>query len=313
MKIRLGYVSIPVTLDHVTPSSQVTYTYYQKKEIHEANKHLDKVIQSNFSDLEKILYYNYQNEIHFYRLTSNLIPLITHPKVDYEVYKRYQQQFLRIGSLIQKYDIRVDVHPNAYCVLNSTKKEVVESSINILKTAYNMFLCMQIEGKIILHVGSGTYSKKAGMNRFIKHFRMLPKTLQRLIVLENDDKLYNASEVLMICEVLQIPMVLDYHHHICNPCEEKIEDLLDRIYLTWKKESFNPKMHFSSPKNKKEKRSHHDYINPEDFLSFLKILKEKKQDVDIMIEAKAKDEAMFRLIRNLKYHDIKVIGTSIIL
>jgi len=117
MKIRLGYVSVPLSLENVTPSSQMTYTYYQKKELNEANRHLDKIIKSNFSDLEKILYYNYQNDIHFYRLTSNLIPLITHPKVDYEVYNRYQKEFLKIGKLIHQYDIRVDVHPNAYCVL----------------------------------------------------------------------------------------------------------------------------------------------------------------------------------------------------
>ena len=37
------------------------------------------------------------------------------------------------------------------------------------------------------------------------------------------------------------------------------------------------------------------------FLKFLNILKKEKQDIDIMIEAKKKDEALFRLIRQLKY------------
>ena len=60
-------------------------------------------------------------------------------------------------------------------------------------------------------------------------------------------------------------------------------------------------MHFSSPKSKKEYRAHHEYINVNDFIDFLQILSSYQQDIDIMLEAKGKDEALFRLIRELKY------------
>ena len=65
-------------------------------------------------------------------------------------------------------------------------------------------------------------------------------------------KHYVVNMVLYICETLKIPMVLDYHHYLCNNENEKIEDYLPRILNKWKKEKLNPKMHFSSPKNKKE-------------------------------------------------------------
>lgn len=64
-----------------------------------------------------------------------------------------------------------------------------------------------------------------------------------------------------------------------------------------------PKIHFSSPKNKRESRSHNDYIDTNSFIQFLNILKQKNQDVDIMLESKAKDDALFRLVRELKYHE----------
>ena len=54
-------------------------------------------------------------------------------------------------------------------------------------------------------------------------------------------------------------------------------------------------------KLKKEFRAHHDYINVEEFIKLLNILKKYQQDVDIMIEAKMKDEALFRLMRELRY------------
>lgn len=313
MKINLGYVSVPKTLDKITASSTITYSYYKNLTDEEKILKLDQVIKSNFSDLEKILYYNYQNDILFYRLTSNMIPLETHPEVNYEVYNRYSDYFYKIGLLIRKYNIRVDIHQSSFCVLNSTRDDVVASSFIMLQNAYNMFQKFNISGKIVMHVGSATYGKKAGINRFIKNFKKLPKEIQRMIIVENDDKLYNVEDVLVICEALHIPCVLDYHHHICNPSKTNIEDLLDRIFSTWKDESLKPKMHFSSPKSKKEKRAHHEYIKLDDFIIFLRLLKNKNRDVDIMIEAKAKDEAVFRLIRGLKYKNINVSGTTIII
>ena len=95
-------------------------------------------------------------------------------------------------------------------------------------------------------------------------------------------------------------MCLDYHHYKCNNESEDIKEYLPRIINTWKKEKLRPKMHFSSPKSKKEFRAHHAYINPNDFIEFLSILKPLNKDVDIMLECKAKDEALFRLTRNLK-------------
>ena len=96
-------------------------------------------------------------------------------------------------------------------------------------------------------------------------------------------------------------MILDYHHHICNHDELDINDYLKDILSSW--HNATPKMHFSSPKNKTKKdfRSHNDYINVDAFINFIDILKPFNHDVDIMIEAKAKDEALFRLVRELKY------------
>ena len=96
-------------------------------------------------------------------------------------------------------------------------------------------------------------------------------------------------------------MVLDYHHYICNSGEVNISDYYERIFSTWK--NIIPKIHFSSPKNKTKKdiRTHHDYINPDDFISFIDSIKHLNFNIDVMLEAKAKDEALFKLVRYLKY------------
>ena len=75
MKIRLGYVAISNALGKkVTSSSNVTYKTYSKITSEEKKiEKLKSITHSNFEGLEKILRYNIENDIHFYRLTSALI------------------------------------------------------------------------------------------------------------------------------------------------------------------------------------------------------------------------------------------------
>lgn len=298
MKIRLGYVAISLTLD-ITTSKTVTYTNYQK--IKDKDKKLDTIIKQNLNALKEILKYNYKNDIHFYRLSHKLIPLSSHPKVNFDYITPYKKTWQEIGKLIKEYNIRVDAHPDQFCVLNSNNQTVVENTTQTLKYVSNIFKAMKIEGKTVLHVGGAYNNKEAAIKKFKTNFKKLNKEIKDMIILENDDKTYNIKDTLNICEELNIPMVLDYHHYICNNEGENIEDYLPRILKTWDNQTLKPKMHFSSPKNKKEKRSHSEYINPEDFIKFINIIKKYHQDIDVMLECKAKDEALFRLVRALKY------------
>lgn len=306
MKIRLGYVSISKTLD-ISTSKTITYTEFIKN--NDFNK-LDNIIKENLCNLEKIIDYNIKNNVHFYRLTSKLIPLATLEEVDFDYIEGYKDYYKRIGDKIKKYNIRVDTHPDQFCVLNSTKKEIVESSINILKYHYNILNALGIENKIIiLHIGSSVLGKYNSIKRFINNFNKLPNYLKKCIALENDDKIYNIKDCLELCEFLNIPMVLDYHHHICNNDGIDINLYLKRIFNTW---NDTPKMHFSSPKNKTKKdfRTHHEYIDIDDFISFLDKIKLLNTNLDIILECKAKDEALFRLVRLLKYHDFEFIDET---
>lgn len=298
MKVRLGYVAISTTLDGTSSSSLMTYSHYKKLGSVRGNEKLDKIILSNFDDLKKILTYNIKNSITFYRMTSNLIPLGTHPEVNIDIAK-YKSQFEEIGEIINTNNMRVDTHPDQFCVLNSIKDSVVIASIHMLVFHQYLFKLMNYEGRMILHIGSGTDGKKKSIKRFEDAFNALDDNLKKMIILENDDKVFNVSNTLSLCEKLKIPMVLDYHHHFCNNNGKKIEDYIVRIFDTWS--DLNPKLHFSTPKSKKEKRSHNDYVDVDAFVNFLERIKFTKRDIDIMIEAKAKDEALFKLVRLLKY------------
>jgi len=308
MKIRLGYACLPVGLN-TTASSIMTYSYYKRLGKINGDLKLNSIILSNLNSLEEILKYNIRNDIIFFRMTSNLIPLGTHPDVDFEVFEKYKKEFKNLGKIIKNNNLRVDMHPDQFCVLNSINADVVKSTINILEFNQKMYKYMNLESKLVLHIGSKVGGKRESINRFIYNFNNLNDSLKKIIVLENDDKVYNIRNVLKVCNKLDIPMVLDYHHFLCNKNNEKIEDFIQKIFSTWKNET--PKIHFSSPKNKKEFRTHNDYIDAKSFIEFIEKIKFINRDFDIMIEAKAKEEALFRLIRQLKYYGYDIKSTTI--
>ena len=299
MKIRLGYACISKTLSNVTTSSTVTYTTFQKNKDY---KKIDTAIKSNLNALKEILTYNIKNNIHFFRLSSKLIPLATKSDVIFDYIDPYKDYYNSIAKIIKDNKLRIDFHPDEFCVLNSTKSEVVKNSIAILEYHYNLLKALEIKNKIlVLHIGGNTFGKKNSISRFINNFNTLSKEIQESIAIENDDKIFNIRDCVYISKNINVPVILDYHHHICNHDELDINDYLKDILSSW--HNATPKMHFSSPKNKTKKdfRSHNDYINVDAFINFIDILKPFNHDVDIMIEAKAKDEALFRLVRELKY------------
>lgn len=299
MKIRLGYVAISKAIDEST-SKTITYTNFIK-----GNKNinrLNEIIDSNLSSLINILNYNIKNNLHFYRLTSKLIPLATHKDVKYNYLIKHKDKFRKISNLIEKNNLRIDLHPDQYAVLNSTNKEVIENTFKILKYHYKILNELNIKDKIIiLHVGSNTFGKENSIKRFINNFNKLPQEIKKCIAVENDDKIFTIEDTLTISNKLNIPIVLDYHHFNCNHTNENIEKFISQIFSTWKNKT--PKIHFSSPKSKlkKEFRSHSDYINVDDFVDFIEKIKFINKDFDIMLEAKAKDDALYRLVRQLKY------------
>ena len=290
MKVRLGYVAISKCLD-CTSSSLFTYTEFLKNNDYVK---LDLVIKSNLDALEKIIDYNIKNNIHFYRLSSRIIPLATKDDVSFDYIDKYREYYDRIGKKINDNKMRVDFHPDQFTVLNSVKSDVIDSSIKNLEYHYKLLDALGIKNKVlVIHVGSSVFGKDNSLKRFINIFNKLPEYLKECIVIENDDKVFNICDVMYLSNVLNVRVVFDYHHYVCNCSDVNYED----IFSKWDV----PKIHFSSPRSKKEFRSHSDYINSDEFINFIEMIKKYNIDIDIMIEAKEKDDALFRLVRELKY------------
>lgn len=297
MKIRLGYVALPVTIE-ITASKTITLTSYKKLGVKRGEEKRTKLFKENLNNFLEILKYNNSNDIHFYRMTSHLVPLLTYPKSYNNILIKHKEKLNEIGNYIKNKNMRVDMHPDQFLVLNSINPSVVESTILSLEYYDSLMRFLNLNTNIILHIGSSQEGKNKAMKRFEENFNKLKKPIKDKIAIENDDKVFNIRNTLTLAKKLNVPMVLDYHHFSVNKNNEKIEDFIIDIFSTWKT---TPKIHFSSPRSKKDKRSHHDFIDSDTFIEFIEKIKFCDIDFDIMIEAKQKDEALFKLVRELKY------------
>jgi UV DNA damage endonuclease len=256
---------------------------------------MGKIKEMTLYNLEKtleILKWNIDNNIFFYRASSDLVPFATHPEMTWDWWSDEDliSACKQIKELVKKHDVRLTTHPGQYSVLNSPNIQVVDNCIKDFE--YHAKL-MDLMGGVdmITHVGGVYGDKERAKERWVDNYTLLSKSVQEKLRLENDDRSFTITDVLDISKVCGVPVVLDIHHHNCNPCEEIIDDLLDDIFNTWGNKK--PKMHISSGKTSKTDISHHDYISDDDFDYFLSLL--KGRSVDIMCEAKKKELSIVRL------------------
>ena len=124
--------------------------------------------------------------------------------------------------------------------------------------------------------------------------RLSPRARSRLTV-ENDDRLFTPADLLPVSRATGIPLVYDVHHHRCNADGRPEEESTQSAIATWNRE---PMFHISSPAGGWEGPSpkrHGDFLDVEDFPSFWLDL-----DVTVEVEAKAKEAAVLKLMKDLK-------------
>ncbi|WP_248929758.1 UV DNA damage repair endonuclease UvsE [Paenibacillus hamazuiensis] len=308
MIVRLGYVAMSTVVKNASPSKTMTATAFAKLEDREAAiRKLERIAGENLQNTLRLLRHNRAHDIHLYRFSSRLIPLIGHELLqDWDPIPALTPQFAEIGDYAKQHGMRVSFHPDHYTVLSTPRAEVLASSAADLDRHVRMLEAMGLDetAKCNIHVGGIYGNKEAAGRRFIRQFGDLPERIRRRITLENDDKTFTAAETLAICEEARTPMVLDIHHHEVNNNGEPAHELWPRILKTWEIfagfPDLPPKIHVSSPKNEKDVRSHADYIDVPPFLAFLRSIAGITPKLDIMIEAKMKDEALFALMKEME-------------
>lgn len=312
MILRFGYVSHALSLWDASPAKTVTYARWSKLESSAREALLKETTRLNLEHTLRMLHYNIAHQIKPYRFSSSIVPLGTHPEVEWDYITPFKSLYQEIGSLVKKHGLRTSFHPNQFTLFTSDQAHITTNAVTDLTYHYNLLKAMGLEeeASINIHVGGAYGNKATAIERFHQNIKQLPTEIKKRMTLENDDKTYTGAETLSICKEEQIPLMFDYHHYMANKNEDTaLSDLLPAVFKTWSGQKWNPKVHISSPKNDKEYRSHADYVDPEFIMPFLKELKAINTNVDVMIEAKQKDRAALQLVEDLaKIRGVKRIN-----
>jgi UV DNA damage endonuclease len=293
--MKLGYACINMTLASQKPKITTNRGMVRKTFDSKGLGYVSELALNNIRDLIEVIKWNHKNNIHFYRMSSDMFPWMSEYEfTDLPDYNKIKTLLAGVGELSNKYNQRLSFHPGPFNVLCSPKQDVVDKTVRELNKHSQIMDMMGLSttpyNKINIHVGGVYGDKESALQRWCDNFHLLDNNTKSRLTIENDDKTsaYTVSDLMFIHENTGIPIVFDYHHHSCHPDGMSHRDALTLAVSTWPKD-ITPAVHVSEPRDDKNPRAHHDYIKNEvDTFGF---------EVDIMMEAKAKELALLEYVK----------------
>jgi UV DNA damage endonuclease len=259
-----------------------------------SSQRLIETVRWNLDCLERILEFNRDHGLMFFRVTSDLIPFASHPVCAFPWPKEFAQRFAALGAFIRQHSMRISMHPDQFTLINSPDPEIFRRSSAELSYHARILdlLGLDRSARIQIHTG-GVYNDKAvSIDRFCARFELLPEAVRRRLVVENDDRLYRVADCLLISRRTGIPVLFDSFHHRLNSNGESAAEGLAMAAATWKKADGLPMVDYSSQKKGERKGSHTEHIDLNHFARFVKAT--AGMDFDIMLEIKDKEKSALR-------------------
>ena len=300
----LGYACINMTLrkDKITTNRSMIKRTFLKEGITRSS---DLALQ-NTRDLIEIIKWNHKNGFKLFRMTSDLIPWASEFSLSSMLdYRKISILLNGAGSLAAKYGQRITSHPGPFNVLVSPNERVVNNTIRDLSIHGEIFDLMGLSrtpyNKINIHCNGVYGDKQSAMDRFCKNFERLPESVQTRLTVENDDKasMYSVKDLMYIHERIGIPIVFDYHHHKFCTGDMTEQEALELAMSTWG--DIKPIVHYSESRTLEDEtakpQAHSDYIYSE--------INTYGHDLDIVVEAKAKELTVLNYLSNFSKHKRK--------
>lgn len=268
--------------------------------------------RANLQDVLRMMDWNHAHNIHVFRLSSDLLPHFANPKLPADIAEDYTFGFvadllLQIGTKSRLLNQRLTFHPGQYNVIGTPHESAFHSTLLDLKYHADMLDMMGCDQNavMVVHFGGVYNNKPETVERWVRNFERLPANVQNRLVLENCERAFSVEDCLALSARLNIPVVLDTHHHeiyrACHPAEaiKEAAFYVPAVLATWLRRGIKPKFHVSQ--QGEGKLGHHsDYISAlPAWLCDVPVQYNVK--IDVMIEAKAKEQAIFRLYQQVDH------------
>ena len=324
----LGFACLNTQLQK---SGTFTNRTCRKKTLHSKGlEYISGLAFQNCLDLRELVKWNRVMGIELFRVSSGLFPWMD--EYDFRVLKDYKliEITLRsVGELAERFNQRLTFHPGPFNCLASYNPDVVAKTIRELDKHSEQFNIMGFEpsnyNKINIHVGGSYDDKEATLERFCKNFELLADHTKKRLVVENDDKAseYSVKDLYEgVYKRIGIPITFDYYHHKFNTGGLTEEEALKLAATTWPtgikqcchySESRRKEQLFELNKVLKQNNLLLEELTPDSvFYEMKKEIDKIKEiahsdyiykeintyglDVDIVVEAKMKEQAILDLV-----------------
>ena len=255
-----------------------------------SHENMRAVCRHNLCALETMLRYCAEAHIPLMRISSDIIPLASHPQNSFDWQGQLQEELASVRATLAQTGIRVSMHPGQYTVLNSPRQDVVERAVDDLTfhAAFLDAIGADSSARIVLHLGGGYGDQASAMDRLTDNLRALPPQVLARISLENDERVFNIADALTVCGKCGLPAIFDVFHHSLNaPAHGTQTYWLDRVVEAWGPQHGRPKLHYSQQLAGGKPGMHSRFIAMTEFLEFHRSL--QGRELDVMLEVKDKN------------------------
>ena len=299
--MNLGYACINMTLGGEKPKITTNRSMIKKTFLSKGMEYAGELALLNSRDLCKIVKWNVDNGVNFFRISSDLFPWASEYNIEeLPQYQRIKTVLSSCGNYARENGIRLTSHPGPFNVLVSPREHVVKNTITDLTNHGKVFDLLGLDrtpyNKINIHCNGVYGDKQSALDRFCKNFELLPESVQKRLTVENDDKasMYSVKDLMYIHERIGIPIVFDYHHHKFCTGDMTEQEALELAISTWPK-GITPVVHYSESKSLHEGN---DKIKPQAHSDYIKqVPNTYGNNVDIMVESKAKELSILPYIK----------------
>jgi UV DNA damage endonuclease len=257
---------------------------------------LVETVEQNLDCLERVLHWNAEHGIGFFRITSDLVPFASHAVCTYDWARHFRDRFHKLGCLVRRHRIRISMHPDQFVLLNALDERIVESGVRELEYHARVLDLMDLaaNAKVQIHVGGVYGDKQASIKRFTERHIQLPGAVRRRLVVENDDRNYTVADCLEVSGRTGVPVLFDVFHHEVNSSGETARSALRRCAATWNRADRPLMVDYSSQEPGQRRGRHAEHIDIRDFQRFLAAA--RGMECDVMLEIKDKEKSALQAL-----------------
>jgi UV DNA damage endonuclease len=278
---------------------KITFKSFSSLPKEEGLKKISEITIHNLNVTKKTILHCLTIGISGYRMSSDIVPLITHPDINLKIENLPEQDlinnaFAELSDIISKNKIRISAHPSEYISLTNDNQNTLTNTINDLELHGAIFDKLNLPCNYLsplnIHIRKDGNEEDL-YNKFMNNFKKLSNSVRNRLVLENNDNAKGTWSIKKLIKIFfereNIPITYDNLHHQLLPDYLSEEEAFNMAFKTW---NCQPLFHYSEGRDGTKAHAEMPKSKPNNF----------GKDVMFDVELKGKDLAIIEIINMLK-------------